>query len=386
MKKKRIVHLITRLDRGGAPEIAFRMAKHQKSMGHDVILVSGNTESKARQYYESGAASAGLSVKWIRHLAGPVRPVNDIISSIELLCFFAGYKPDVIHAHTSKAGFMGRWIGRIAGAGIIIYMPHGHVFKGYFGEYVSRFFVFLERISAFLADRIITLSYDETHAFLSLGIGKEEQFVTIRNGIDIKASEVYREECDRIRKNLGILPDGRVILCAARLERVKGISDAVLAFASVLRRCPGCVMIVAGEGSMKKELEELCKKLKLGKSVLFLGYRDDIIELIAISDVTVLSSRMEGMGIILLEAMSMGCPVAATRVGGIPEVVEDGVTGILVNPQRPGELAQALIAILADKEKAKRMGEAGREKVQKYFSEEKMLDALDKLYRSIDAI
>jgi len=198
----------------------------------------------------------------------------------------------------------------------------------------------------------------------------------VPNGIDVDG--VARAAADRTgaRRALGLDPGVPVVLCAARLAREKGHHFLLHAIAEVARTIPGMQLLLAGDGSLRPELEAIAATLALGDRVAFLGWRDDVPRLMAACDLLVLPSLSECLPLVCLEAMAAGRPVVASAVGGIPEVVVEGVTGRLVAPGDTGGLAAAITDLLRDPDLARAMGQAGRARVAERFSLARMRDEI----------
>ncbi len=198
----------------------------------------------------------------------------------------------------------------------------------------------------------------------------------IPNGVDIDALRASGSE------PLPPMPAGRpLIVCAARLEPVKGVEFLVRAAV----RVPGATLAIAGDGALEGRLREIAVALGMAGRVAFLGRVSPIAPLLAAADVVVLPSLSEGMPLVALEAMALGRPVVATCVGGIPEVVEDGVTGILVEPRDPQALASAILRLVARPQLARALGEAGEAHVRARYTIACMTDAYVSLIASLVA-
>lgn len=371
----RVLHIITRLDVGGSTEntviSATRMPRPEFACG----LISGQTTEPPPGLAED-LTRAGVPWTQIRHLRRPVNPVADGRALWHLYRAIRRARVDIIHTHSSKAGFLGRLAARIAGASHIVHTPHGHVFEGYFSPMVRSAFIALERAAARFTDRIITLSDGEARDHLRHGIGRPEQFVTIPSGVDLDAVTA----APPVRPVSG----GPVIGAVARLVPIKGLQHLVDAAPQVLRHCAQARFLLVGEGEMRPALEEQARGLGLEDRITFTGYRPDAPSLLAGMDVFVLPSLNEGMGRVLVMAMALGKPIVATRVGGVPELLGDGEAGLLVPPGDPAALAEAVCSLLRDPTRAQGLGEAGRRRVHRY-SVEAMLDMLAKLYREVMA-
>jgi glycosyltransferase involved in cell wall biosynthesis len=204
----------------------------------------------------------------------------------------------------------------------------------------------------------------------------------IYNGIDI-SSFGNGESMNGLRKELGIDGQALIVGVTARLEYEKGHIYLIEAARIVKREMPNVVYLIVGDGSLRKELEEYAHKVNLYKDFRFLGFRRDVIELTHIYDVAVLPSTSEALGYALIEAMACGKPVIGTRVGGIPEVIDDGETGYIAEPRDPESLAQLIIELISDREKAERMGKAGKGRAEQLFQESRMVKETLALYQHL---
>jgi glycosyltransferase involved in cell wall biosynthesis len=199
----------------------------------------------------------------------------------------------------------------------------------------------------------------------------------VYNGIDVDEMSAARQERQDARRELGLGPDDRAVISVGRLSREKDYATLLRALAAL----PGPRLFLVGHGPARGELEALAAELGLGQRVAFLGERNDVPRLLAACDLFALSSLTEGISMALLEAMAGGLPVAATAVGGTPELVIPGETGLLAPPGDPAALAQAMGALLGDVERAKALGAAGATRVAERFSLEAMAKAYAELYR-----
>jgi glycosyltransferase involved in cell wall biosynthesis len=207
----------------------------------------------------------------------------------------------------------------------------------------------------------------------------------IRNGI-VRPAPIAVEERDKLRAEFGWPPDSRLVAVCSRLTPMKGI-ERFLDAASVIARSHSNVRFLViggpshiGDGSYKLELERYAESLGLGKRLVFTGFRTDVAKILPEIDISVLPSLSEGLSNSVLEAMSAGVPVIATRVGGTPEAVEDGSTGLLIPPGDLDALIRAIAFLLDNPQSARRMGEEGRRRVLSRFSVERMVNETESLY------
>lgn len=385
MKKPRILHIITRLDRGGSPENTL-LTLIGLADRFDFTLVYGLTQDFPRELFNL-AKEKGVRFIYLPCLVRGISPVNDLKAFFSLFSLIKKEKFDIIHTHTSKAGILGRLAAKMAGSRnyypILVHTPHGHIFYGYYGIVLSKLFLIFERWAVNFTDKIITLTEKGIDEHLQLGVGKDRsKFVAIPSGVDLNKIADFKIDPAAKREELGIPENIRLVGSAGRLEPVKGYKYFVEASKKVKESVPDCLFLLIGDGSLREELQRQIESLNLQQSFRILGWRDDINEIISFLDIFVLSSLNEGMGRVLVEAMAMGKPVVATNVGGIPSVVVDGETGILVPPRNPEALTEAIISLLRNPEKMKKMGEAGKERA-KFFSVEVMIEKTEKLYEEL---
>ena len=204
------------------------------------------------------------------------------------------------------------------------------------------------------------------------------RIAVIRNGV-----EIPEERLGEGGRPPGLPAGGRIMVCVANLRQGKGHPDLLVAAAEVLPRFPDVSLVLVGEGHLRPAIEEAVARYGLVGRVLLLGRRNDVPALLAAADLFVLPSHEEGLPNALLEAMAYGVPVVATAVGGTPEAVEDGVSGLLVPPRDPGALAKAMTVLLSDPPAARRLGQMGRARVAKFFTLDRMVEETEALYGAL---
>jgi glycosyltransferase involved in cell wall biosynthesis len=369
----RVLHIITRLDVGGSTENTVISVTRMPRPEFVCSLISGQTTDPSPGLAEN-LSRPGVPWVQLRHLRRPVRPVADCLAYWQLRRAIQRMGADIVHTHSSKAGFLARLAARAAGIPHIVHTPHGHIFEGYFSPVATRAFTVLERLAARWTDRIITLSNEEARDHLRRGVGRPEQFVTIPSGVELEVV------CSASTTRL--LAGGPIVGAVARLVPVKGLQYLIDAAPEILRRCPDARFLLVGDGEMRSVLQAQVHTLGLSDRIVFTGFRGDIPALIAGMDVFVLPSINEGMGRVLVMAMALGKPIVATRVGGVAELLGDGEAGLLVPPRDPAALAEATTALLQDLPRARALAEAGRRRAPRY-SAKAMLEALAKVYREV---
>jgi glycosyltransferase involved in cell wall biosynthesis len=280
---------------------------------------------------------------------------------------------DVVHGHSAKAGFLVRLAAAATGRRrTCVFTPHGWSFWSAGGA-TGRLYASLERLAAHWCRTIITLSADERDAGLAARVGSRDDYVVIPNGIDLERFARAPE------------PVAGRVLVVGRFAPPKRHDLVLRAFADIHERFPGSELWFVGDGGDRPASEQLAAELGVQGATRFLGVRDDVPDLLAQAACVVLASDYEGCPLSVLEAMAAGVPVVATSVGGVPEVVRDGVTGIVAEPGRPEGLARGLAELLGDEARAVELGRAGRELARERFSHEQMAAATAEVYERVVA-
>jgi glycosyltransferase involved in cell wall biosynthesis len=382
MSKIKVLHIITRLDKGGSADNTLFTVSRLNKERFDVILLSGRT------YDPDGEIAAFIAEKKINYILIPelVREIGllkDITAFCKIYNFLRREKFDIVHTHTSKAGIIGRWAAKLAGVKIIIHTPHGHIFYGYFNWFRTKLFIYLEKLTALFTDRIITLTQRGKEEHVKHRIANPSKFVPIYSGIEIRKFINYHIDIIKEKERLNIPLEAPVIGTISRLDPVKGNQYFIASLPDIVKTFPSLKVFIVGDGSERRKLERRVKKLGLSENVIFTGECKDVRWILSIFDICVLSSLNEGMGICLLEAQALGVPIVATKVGGIPDVVRDGVTGILVPPRNPKVMADAIIKLLKDNSLRKNMSEESRRWIDNRFSAETMVKKFSDLYEEL---
>lgn len=262
---------------------------------------------------------------------------------------------DVVHAHSSKAGMLVRAAALVTGrTRRVVFTPHGWSFWACEGR-AKRFVVLFERLAARWCATIVAVSAYERDAGLAVGVGRRPQFRVIPNGVDPA----------RFAADPAPVP-GRIVM-VGRMAEPKRHDLAIRALAVVRRACPAAHLELVGDGPLRPGLEALAEALGVTGAVAFLGDRDDVAERLRAAACVLLASRYEGCSLAVLEAMAAGRPVVASRVGGMDELVEDGVTGRLV-ANVAEELAAALLEVIGPGTGGEAMGAAGRSVAAERFA------------------
>ncbi len=298
---------------------------------------------------------------------------------------------EIVHVHTPIAAAIGRVAARLAGVRVVVYTAHGFYFHERMRRPLRRLCIWMERfLGRTCTDFLFAVSCEDEVTAVRERIVRRDYVLCLKSvGINLQRfDELSAHAASRVE--WGLLPSDRVVCFVGRLVEEKGILDLVRAIGKVQEECPEVKLLVIGETlksdrarATQRHLKRLLENHRLDHAVIFAGYRDDIPSLLQLADVFVLPSYREGMPVTILEAMAARKPVIATHIRGCREEVVDGKTGRLVPPGSPDALAEAILWVLADPERAATLGEAGRWRVEAEFREERVLDAQLGIYHRL---
>ncbi|MBI3800475.1 MAG: glycosyltransferase family 4 protein [Deltaproteobacteria bacterium] len=375
----KVLHIITRLDQGGSATNTLMTVAGLESRGFAMTLLYGKTVSLPR---EAVALREKIAMKEVPALLRELAPYQDLIAFYQLWQFIRRGGFTVVHTHSSKAGILGRWAAWCARVPVIVHTPHGHVFYGYFGWFTTRLCVWLERLTALVTDRIVTLTEREKAEHIEWKIAGAEKFTTIPSGVDLQSVSSPKSQVSSL-KPVALAPPGSLLVgTVGRFEAIKGHRYLVEAIPLVLAQVPTAWFLFIGDGPLRSRLEQQTVQLGVATQVTFTGWQAEPAALMALCDLIVLPSLNEGMGRVLVEAMALGKALVASSVGGIPDLVQEGKNGLLVPPADPPRLAQAIISLLTDKSRREQMGAKGQH-LAPAFSAEVMLEKIEKLYQDL---
>lgn len=384
----KILHIITRMDMGGSAQNTLLTCIGLSEKYKTILAYGASRESQItaleRERLDEKihvAMEKGVKAEVISTLVRNINPLFDICAFFDLWRFISVEKPHIVHTHSSKAGILGRLAAKIAGIPVIIHSPHGHVFSGHFNALASNVFLLLEKLFDRITDCQISLTEGEKLDYIKLSVSKENKITVIHSGVDVKLFSNHHIDIKGKKNAVGMKHDNLIVGTVGWLLPIKGPGVLLDAMRDVWHGPSDTQLVYVGKGSFEETLKAKASEAGASAKVHFLGWRDDVHEIMQLFDVFVLPSLNEGMGRVLVEAMAAGKPIVASNVGGIPDLVKDGVNGLLVKPGNVKELSQGIKKLLASKEMRQKMGEKGRE-MSHSFSIEKMLDKLDKLYSS----
>jgi glycosyltransferase involved in cell wall biosynthesis len=299
-----------------------------------------------------------------------IRNYHSPLSVARVVQWLKKKKADIVHTHGYPAGVLGRVAAIIAGSPCIIHHVHSTYLE------LNRRHHSMEKLLSRFSRRIICCSESVKHFVRDRENIAHDKLTVLYNGV-AEPRSMDRQSGAELRSTLGIPEGSPVVGCVASLTRHKGYRYLLEAF----KETGDAVLLIIGDGPERKELEQLSRDLEISNRVIFAGHKMDVSPYVHIMDIAVLpSSEREGLGISIIEAMALSKPVIATAVGGLPEVVEDGRTGILVKPKHSSSLATALHKLLASPHLRKDMGARGKKRYEKMFSLHEMIKKLEDIY------
>jgi len=386
MQTPKIIHIITRMDMGGSAQNTL-LTCLELAGRYDIVLAFGpSTESRMIPEEQaivnrriSRFQARGGRVYRLPDLFRRIDPLRDTLTFAKLLIWLRREAPSIVHTHSSKAGLLGRWAARLTGVPIIVHTPHGHVFHGHFGAVTSKLFLSLERLSDRITDHLICLTRGELTDYLDLRVTRPGKASVIHSGVEIRRFQKPEVASGTIRSILGLDDRTLVVGTVGWLEPVKGPEVLLEAMGHVWQRRSDVHLIYVGKGDMEEPLKADVRRMQATDRVRFLGWRQDIPDVMHALDIFVLPSRNEGMGRVVVEAMAAGLPVVASRTGGLPDLVSDGHNGFLVPPGDALSLGRAIMELCADRDLRHRMGARGPRRAAE-FSLQRMVEKLDALY------
>lgn len=361
------VHIITKLELGGAQENTLFTVGHLDRTTFRPYLLHGPGGLLDEEAHSLPGVTAGC----IKHLVREPRPLSDFLALVGICRRIRKIKrlhkaPLIVHTHSSKAGILGRWAARLAGADVIIHSIHGFGFNPRQNALSRWFFIFLERMTAGITTAFIAVSKANISEGVRLRIFKPEAATLIRSGIVIDDFSSPARNPGDVRRELGIPDNAPVVGMIACFKPQKSPEDFIRIAGIVAGKMPKTRFLVIGDGVLRGRVEAEVERLGLSDRVVLTGWRRDIPDLLHALDVLVLTSRWEGLPRVCPQAMAAGKPVVATAVDGTPEAVADGETGFLAEPGDLGSMAESVMALLSDPGMARQFGEEGSRRVAEF--------------------
>jgi glycosyltransferase involved in cell wall biosynthesis len=393
-RKLKILYLITKSNFGGAQRYVYDLATSAHKLGHDVVVGFGGNGELAQKLVEAGIRTVPIPA-----LARDVTPLADFKSFLRLLELFDEETPDVLHLNSSKVGALGALAGRIWNCWVfgrrlinksgeplrIIFTGHGWAFNEERGDFARSLIACAHWLTITLSHKTIAVSRKTRGQIGSLPFVLHK-VVVIYNGVGqietLPKKEALRAILgEKQHEWLGNKPI--VVGTLAELHKNKGLAYAIEGMALLKKQtATPFIFLVLGEGEDHTHLDALITKLGLEHTVFLAGYKKGGVNLLSAFDIFLLPSITEAFPYAILEAGNVGLPVVATAVGGIPEIIDDMQSGILIQSKNPGEVARALLHFIVDPDRRRELGSAIATRIRGRFNIETMVKETLALYES----
>jgi len=379
MDKIKVCHIITKLELGGAQINTLYTVSHLDKDKFVPVLITGTggvQDAEAKEFI-------GVKIFFSSLIIRPIRPWVDFLAFLKIWRILIKERPAIVHTHSSKAGIIGRWAAYFAGIKLIVHTVHGFGFNEFQNPLVRKILILAEKITAKITSKLVVVTNEDIKKGIENGIGETSQYVLIRSGIDTELYKNFSINKEAKKRELEISFSKKIIVSVMPFKVQKNPKDLIKAAKIVTDKYPESIFLIAGDGELRGEMERLISSLDLEVKVKLIGWRRDIPEILAISDVFALTSLWEGLPRSILEAMCLKLPVVAYAVDGVKEVVKDGVTGFLVRPFDIENMASQILKLLNDEKSSKALGQKGFESVTEEFDINFMVKKQEALYINI---
>lgn len=371
-KKTKIVLLTDCLAdlKGGAEKQIFELAKGLDKKRYDITVASLECEG-----HMSGDLFESMECRLVLFPVKRIYGLSGFLEGFRFIRFLKEQRIDILMTYHFSSDIWGTIMAKIAGVPVIVSNRRDMGFwRG------QRHIYAYKLINRFVRKIIVNAQAIKTSFIKEEGI-KEQKIQVIYNGIALQSAKRGTRGTS-LRKNLGIKKGDWIIVHVANIKPVKGHSYLINALAKIVPKHPNVKLLLIGEDKLNGQINNLVDQLGIAKNVVFLGKRDDVSSLIRLADIGILPSLSEGMSNAIMEYMQAGKPVITTDVGGNPELVEHGRTGLLIDKANEEQLADALFLLIGDPKKCLKMGKQGYHKITKSFSATRMLDQYDRLFKT----
>lgn len=401
MKKVKVLRILSRLCVGGPAIHCVLLTQHLHKDKYESTLIHGDLDTGDAPYlYDASLQSDIRLIKNMKREVGLKNIWKEWKSLWEVYRIIRMERPDIVHTHTAKAGFIGRIAAYFAKTPVIIHTFHGHVFHSYFSKWKTRLFLFIERRLAKISDGIIAISEQQKHELGTVfKVCKPEKIKVIPLGFDLTPFFTDTEtKKDDFRTKYKIAEDELAIGLVGRMVPIKNHALFIQAIAHIMQNKEINIskfrFFLIGDGVERKNIENLCKSLQIPFSdasqtdfspcvLTFTGYQNRIDWVNAGLDILVLTSKNEGTPVSLIEAQASGLPVVSTRVGGVENIVIENETALLCESDNLQEFTEKLLYLIKNPEKRASMCGKGRKHVLQKYHYTRLIQDIDQYYQSL---
>ncbi len=365
-----VLWLIKGLGSGGAENLLVSAARH---VDRDRFNYSAAYFLPWKDQLVSGIEEQGIPVTCLKQ-----RVPYDPRTLFSLNRKLRKDRIDILHAHLPYSGLVGRLASKFSPVKKIVYSEH-NVWERY-----NRLMRVANRLTYRMNDAVVAVSENVEESIRSgMNVGESLRLNTIENGVDVEQLSTLSKDSKWLKDEFGIPAGNRIVTCVANFTPKKRHTDLLVAAKRTLASTPDVSFVLVGQGPLLDDVKAEAQELGIDRNVVFTGLRDDAREIIAASDLFVLSSQFEGMPISVLEAMGTRTPVLSTRVGGLPEMLREGTEGMMVDALVPDQLSAAIDDLLANDELRRSLAERAYARVGAEFDIRHMVRRTEELYLEI---
>jgi glycosyltransferase involved in cell wall biosynthesis len=374
-KTRPIIWMIDSLGPGGAEQLMPTILKNLQQAGFNIRVCA--LQIRAGNPIASELQQLGLPVDLI-----PIPNLRQPLNIIHILRYLRLHQPQLLHTQLEFADILGTLAAKILGIPSVSTVHTLDVFpekKSAWGRMKLRWFL-LGRF----CDRVIAVSEKTRLHYLQSGGLPHDKVITLYNGVDIsRFKNIDATQTAELRRELQLPLNSRIIMTVAVLREPKGIQFMIRALPEILEQCPDVHYLIVGDGVHRAALSDLAAGLTIKNHITFAGHRTDIPNLLACCDIFILPTLKDALPTVLMESLAAEKPIVASDVGGVPEIIENGVNGLLVEPGNPSKLAEACLQLLEDNELSSQIVRAGSETLQNRFSIDLQIEQLSRMYEEL---
>lgn len=368
---------VTLSEMGGAQKVVYDLISTLPRDEYCITLVT-YPRGELIEWIEDLKYHKGIEVKiiGIPEIRRELSPFYDVVTFLKLYKLMKVNRYDIAHFHSSKMGILGRLAASVARVQKIYFTVHGWGINEYQPRWLQKMFGFSEKVAGKLCTKCLCVSEYHRNMGIKMGWIRPEKSCVIYNGID-KAPTLK----GKLRRELHLEDDIPIIGTVMRLREPKQPIYTIEVFYEVLKSGYRAKLVIIGDGPMYDDCKSVIHRLKLQNDVYMLGTRKDARELINDMDIVTMFSKWEGLPIAIIEAMFAQKPVVSSSVGGIPEIIDEGTSGFMIDGLDINEGAERILYLLKDKNLRMNIGRAAQQKAIECFSKERMVRNYVKIYR-----
>jgi len=379
----RVLRVLSRMNYGGPSRHVINLTACLQKYGYETRLLVGIPESAEGSMLDL-AHGCGVAPAIVARLDRPVMPLSDFAAFQQIVREIRSFRPHIVHTHTTKAGILGRLAAVFCGVPAIFHTYHGFIFSGYFSQPASQLVVGVERFLAGITDRLITLTPSLAGELSQrLGLNGSRKIETVSLGLNLSKNIATPRRSTGWRRSLNLSENHLLMGIVARLVPVKNHQLLLQAVAELAPAIPELHLAIIGGGELENCLRQQAVTSGIADRVHFCGLISEIEEVYADLDLLVLSSKNEGTPVVIIEALASGCPVAATSVGGVSELLEGGEYGVLL-PSETAAFVSALKTALENcRWSEKKLDEQFRRQWSAKYSIEGLGERIHEIYKQV---